>query len=180
MTNNKSVFGIFLKRTDVESAIDALKAAGFSNANVSVLLPENVSSGELATEHSTKAPTGAAVGVGSGAAVGGALGWLVGIGALAIPGIGPVVAAGPLLAALAGVGIGGAFGGFAGSLVGLGIPEHQAKEYEGQMLKGGILVAVRGETDDHVDRAKQALSNSGARGIVVSRETAEGTAQNAA
>jgi hypothetical protein len=180
MADNKSVFGIFLKRTDVESAIDALKAAGFSNADVSVLLPENVNSGELATEQSTKAPAGAAVGVGSGAAVGGALGWLVGIGALAIPGIGPVVAAGPLLAALAGVGIGGAFGGFAGVLVGLGIPEYQANEYEGQMLKGGILVAVRGETGEQVDRAKQVLSQSGARDVVVSRETTGGTARNAA
>ncbi len=180
MTNNKSVFGIFMKRTDVETAIDALKAEGFSSADVSVLLPENVKSGELATEQSTKAPTGAAVGVGSGAAVGGALGWLVGIGALAIPGIGPVVAAGPLLAALAGVGIGGALGGFAGSLVGLGIPEYQAKEYEGQMLKGGILIAVRSETDEQAERAKQVLTKNGARDIVVTRETADGTAQNAA
>src|ERR1700722_15064377 len=180
MTEEESVFGIYLTRSSVESAVSALKHAGFSNSDVSILLPENLQSEQLATEHSTKAPEGAAVGAGSGAAVGGALGWLLGVGALAIPGIGPVIAAGPLLAALAGIGIGGAFGGFAGVLVGLGIPEYQANEYEGQMLKGGILVAVRGETGEQVDRAKQVLSQSGARDVVVSRETTGGTARNAA
>src|ERR1700733_3192258 len=170
MATISSVFGVYSTRTNVESAVKALKDARFTNSDIS-LLRENVRTGELATDRSTKAPEGAAVGLGSGAAVGGALGWLVGVGALAIPGIGPVVAAGPLLAALAGVGIGGAFGGFAGVLVGLGIPEYQANEYEGQMLKGGILVAVRGESGEQVDRAKQVLSRSGARDVVVSRET---------
>jgi hypothetical protein len=175
MTNDRSVFGIYLKRSDVESAMDELKAAGFSNSDVSVLLPENVKSGELATEQSTKAPEGAAVGAGSGAAVGGAMGWLVGVGALAIPGIGPVLAAGPLLAALAGIGIGGALGGFAGTLVGIGIPEYEAKEYEGRMLKGGILVAVHCATAEQSNRAKQVLRSSGAQDIAASRELPSNT-----
>jgi hypothetical protein len=172
LTNNKSVFGIYLDRSDVESSVNALKNAGFSSSDVSILLPENLKTGDLATESTTKATEGAAVGAGSGAALGGALGWLVGVGALAIPGIGPVIAAGPLLAALAGVGIGGALGGFAGSLVGMGIPEVEAKKYEGQLLKGGILVAVHCETDLQINRAKQVLQSLGAQDIAVSRETA--------
>ncbi len=180
MLKNKSVFGMYSRRSEVESAIESLKAEGFSNSDVSVLLPENVESGELATEQSTKAPEGAVVGVGSGAAVGGASGWLVGIGALAVPGIGPVLAAGPLVAALAGIGIGGALGGFAGSLVGMGIPEYEAKKYEGQMLKGGILIAVHCENPGDADRAKLVLQNSGAQDVVISRETVDGTARNAA
>ncbi len=179
MDTNQSVFGIYLTRTSVESAVDILKSSGFSNADVSVLLPESANSSELATEQTTKLPEGAAVGVGSGAAVGGALGWLIGIGALAIPGIGPVVAAGPLLAALVGIGIGGALGGFSGALVGMGIPEYEAKEYEGQILKGGILVAVRCQTDEEVSRAKQAFSKSAARDVAVSRETSPETASAA-
>jgi hypothetical protein len=158
-TMSQSVFGIYFTRTQVESAVNALKDAGFSNSDVSVLLPENVQSAELATDGSTKAPEGAAVGLGSGAALGGALGWLLGVGALAIPGIGPVMAAGPLVAALAGIGIGGALGGFAGALVGVGIPEYEAKKYEGQLLKGGILVAVRSETREQTERAQDVAAS---------------------
>jgi hypothetical protein len=180
MPNNKSVFGIYLTRSDIESAVDALKKAGFSNSDVSILLPENVKSGELTTDHSTKAPEGAAVGAGSGAAVGGALGWLVGVGALAIPGIGPVIAAGPLLAALAGIGIGGALGGFAGSLVGMGIPEYEAKKYEGRLLKGGILVAVHCDTEEQANRAKEVLQSTGAQDLATSRETSPSATENAA
>jgi hypothetical protein len=168
-----------LTRTDVESAVNALKDAGFAKSDVSVLLPENIQTGEMTTDRTTKAPEGAAVGVGSGAAVGGALGWLVGVGALAIPGIGPVIAAGPLLAALAGIGIGGALGGFAGSLVGLGIPEYEAKQYEGQMLKGRILVSVRCDTTEQTDRAKAILGASGAQDVATSREVSSET-KNAA
>ena len=171
MTQEESVFGIYLTRSSVESAVSALKHAGFSNCDVSILLPESLQSEELATEHSTKAPEGAAVGAGSGAAVGGALGWLIGVGALAIPGIGPVIAAGPLLAALAGIGIGGALGGFAGSLVGMGIPEYEAEKYEGELLKGGILAVVHCETYEEVNRAKQVFQSSGAQDVAVSRET---------
>ena len=179
MTNGKSVFAIYTTRSDVDSAINALKQAGFSNSAISILLPENVHTGELATERTTKAPEGAAVGVGSGAALGGALGWLVGVGALAIPGIGPVIAAGPLVACLAGIGIGGAFGGFAGSLVGMGIPEYEAKQYEGRLLKGGILVAVHCETGEQVNRAKDVFQSTGAQDVVTSRETSA-QAENAA
>ena len=167
---NESVFGIYLTRGSAEAAVSALKHAGFSNSDVSILVPENVKTEELATELNTKAPEGAAIGVGSGAAVGGALGWLVGLGALAIPGIGPVIAAGPLLAALAGIGIGGALGGFAGSLVGMGIPEYEARKYEGELLKGGILVAVNCETDQETVRAREVLQSTGAQDISPSRE----------
>jgi len=170
-TKNKSVFGIYPTRINVESSVNALQHAGFSNADVSILLPEGLQSGEVATEQSTKAPEGAVVGVGSGAAVGGALGWLVGVGALAIPGIGPVIAAGPLVAVLAGIGIGGALGGFAGSLVGMGIPECEARKFEGELLKGAILVAVRCESDDETNRAKEVLQSTGAQDIAASRES---------
>ena len=113
----------------------SLKESGFSSSDISVLLPDKADK-ELVTEKNTKAPEGAAVGVGSGAAVGGALGWLAGAGALAIPGIGPVIAAGPIVAVLAGIGVGCAFGGFAGSLVGVGISEDAAKRYEGRLSEG--------------------------------------------
>lgn len=170
MAKNKSVFGIYLMRSEVESAVTALRDAGFSNSDVSVLLPENLGSRELATEKGTKAPEGAVVGAGSGAAVGGALGWLVGIGALAIPGIGPVIAAGPIVAALAGIGVGGALGGFTGALIGVGIPEYEAKRYEGRLLKGGILVAVHCETSEEIKRAKGLLEVTGAEDIASSGE----------
>lgn len=175
MAKNKSVFGIYSARNEVESAVNALKDAGFSNSDVSVLLPENLGSKEvitkeLVTKQSTKGPEGAAFGAGSGAAVGGALGWLVGVGALAIPGIGPVIAAGPLVAALAGIGIGGALGGFAGSLIGLGISEVEAKRYEGRLLNGGILVAVHCETSEEIKRAEGIMAVTGAEDIASSGE----------
>jgi hypothetical protein len=175
MAKNKSVFGIYSTRSEVESAVNALKDAGFSNSDVSVLLPENLGSKEvitkeLVTKQSTKGPEGAAFGAGSGAALGGALGWLVGVGALAIPGIGPVIAAGPLVATLAGIGIGGAFGGFAGSLIGLGISEVEAKRYEGRLLNGGILVAVHCETSEEIKRAEGIMAVTGAEDIASSGE----------
>jgi hypothetical protein len=170
MAKNKSVFGIYLTRSDVETAVTALKDVGFSTSDISVLLPENLGSRELVTEKGTKAPEGATIGAGSGAAVGGALGWLVGLGALAIPGIGPVIAAGPLVAALAGIGVGGALGGFAGALVGVGIPEYEAKRYEGRLLKGGILLAVHCETSDEINRAKRIMEVSGGEDIASAGE----------
>jgi hypothetical protein len=171
MAKNKSVFGIYARRSEVESAVTALKDAGFLNSAISVLLPENLGSKELATDKSTKAPEGAALGAGSGAAVGGALGWLVGVGALAIPGIGPVIAAGPIVAALTGIGVGGALGGFAGSLIGVGIPEYEAKRYEGRLLKGGILVAVHCDTSDQIKRAKDVMALTGAEDVASSSES---------
>ena len=179
MATDRSVFGIYFTRSEVESAVSALRDAQFSSPNVSVLLPETTDSRELVTDKSTKAPEGAAVGAGSGAAVGGALGWLVGVGALMIPGVGPVVAAGPIVAALAGIGVGGALGGFAGVLVGVGISEHEAKRYQGRMLKGGILVAVHCETPEEVRRAKGIMEITGAEDVASSTE-ASADAENAA
>jgi len=175
MAKNKSVFGIYLTRNEVESAVSALRDAGFSRSDISVLLPESRGSQELATDKSTKAPEGAAVGVGSGAAVGGALGWLVGVGALAIPGVGPVIATGPIVATLAGIGVGGALGGFAGVLIGVGIPEYEAKRYEGRILKGGILVAVHCDTSEEVRRAKGIMEITGAEDVAFSGESSADT-----
>lgn len=165
MGNNRSVFGIYLGRDAAEHAVNALRDAGYSPDDISVLWPEDLEDREMVTDQNTKAPQGAAVGVGSGAALGGALGWLVGIGALAIPGIGPVIAAGPIVAIVAGIGVGGAVGGFAGALVGVGIPEHAAAKYEGRMLEGGILVAIR---CDSVEAAKGILENTGAQDVASS------------
>lgn len=173
MAKNKSVFGVYGTRSNVESAVTTFKDAGFSNSDISVLLPDKAgSSKELVTENATKAPEGAAVGAGSGAAVGGALGWLVGVGALAIPGVGPVIAAGPIVAALAGIGVGGALGGFAGALIGVGIPEHEVEKYEGRLKKGGILLAVHCETGDQIRHAKRIMGASGAEDVASSGESA--------
>jgi hypothetical protein len=120
---------------------------------------------DLGTEKATKAPEGAAAGAGSGAVIGGALGWLVGIGSLAIPGLGPFIAAGPILAALAGLGVGGAVGGFVGALVGMGIPEYEAKRYEGRIKKGGILVSIHCDDSEWVKKAKETLKVTGAEDI---------------
>lgn len=169
MAKSKSVSGIYLTKRDVEAAVSAFKNAGFSSSDISVLLPE-ASGDEVVTEDSTKAPEGAVVGVGSGAAVGGTLGWLVGAGALALPGIGPVIAAGPIVAALAGIGLGGAMGGFAGSLIGVGISESEARKYEGRLLKGGILVAVHCETAGETKRAQEIMEAARAEDIAASVE----------
>jgi hypothetical protein len=165
MPKNKSVFGIYSTRSAVENAIVSLRDAGFSNSDVSVLLPENLGFKELATEKETKAPEGATAGGASGAVVGGALGWFVGIGALAIPGLGPFIAAGPIMAALAGAGVGGAVGGVVGALVGLGIPEYEAKRFEGILQKGGILLSVHCDTSNEIKRAKEILERSGGQDI---------------
>jgi hypothetical protein len=177
-----SVFGIYESR-NAESAVGDFKEAGFSNADVSVLLPDAHSheeSEELVTANNTKAPEGAAVGAGSGAAVGGALGWLIGIGALSIPGIGPVIAAGPLVATLAGIGIGGALGGFTGSLVGMGMSECEAKHYEGRVRKGGVLVAVHCATARDVERARAIMKGNGAEDIASPSENSSDNHENAA
>jgi hypothetical protein len=169
MTKSRSVSGIYLHRSDVEAAVTAFKDTGFSNADISVLMPETTEH-EIVTEDSTKAPQGAVMGVGSGAAVGGALGWLVGLGALAIPGIGPVIAAGPIVAALAGIGVGGALGGFAGSLIGVGISETEARNYEGRLARGGILVAIHCESAPEIQRAKGIMEATPAEDIATSVE----------
>jgi hypothetical protein len=162
---NTAVFGIYPSRTSVEIAVDALKAAGFRNTDISVLFPENVGTKDFAAEKSTKAPEGATAGAGTGAVVGGTLGWLAGIGALAIPGLGPFIAAGPIVAALAGAGAGGVVGGLTGALVGMGIPEYEAKRYEGRVKKGGILLSVHSDDSTWTKRAKKVLEQTGAEDI---------------
>jgi hypothetical protein len=171
MAKNTAVFGIFKDRYAAESAVDSLKTAGFRNSDISVLFPDNEGSRDFAHEKSTKAPEGATTGASSGAVIGGALGWLVGIGSLAIPGIGPFVAAGPIMAALAGAGIGGAVGGVAGALIGMGIPEFEAKRYEGMVKDGGILLSVHCDSSDLVDRAKDILKAENANDISSTSES---------
>jgi hypothetical protein len=166
MTNkNTAVFGLYPDRASVDSGVDALKAAGFSNNDVSVLLPETKGTKEFAHEKNTKAPEGATTGAGTGAILGGGLGWLIGIGALAIPGLGPFIAAGPIVATLAGVGLGGAVGGLTGGLIGMGIPEFEAKRYEGRVKQGGIFLSVHSDTSEAVKRAKEILERTGAQDI---------------
>jgi hypothetical protein len=162
---NTAVFGIYRDQGGVENAVDALKAAGFRNTDISVLFPENAGTKDFAVQKGTKAPEGAATGAGTGAVIGGGLGWLAGIGALAIPGIGPFIAAGPIVAALAGVGVGGAVGGITGALVGMGIPEYEAKRYEGRVKEGGILLSVHSDNSDWTKRAKEILESTGAQDI---------------
>src|SRR2546430_3894386 len=162
---NTAVFGIYPNRTNVESAVDTLKAAGFRNSDISVLFPENTGTKDFAHEKETKAPEGAAAGAGTGALLGGGLGWLVGIGALAIPGLGPFIAAGPIVAALAGAGAGGLNGGLTGALIGMGIPEYEAKRYEGRVKDGGILLSVHSDNSEWTKRAKQILEQTGAQDI---------------
>ncbi|HTC66090.1 MAG TPA: quinol:electron acceptor oxidoreductase subunit ActD [Candidatus Acidoferrum sp.] len=171
MAKNKSVFGIYPSRSAVENAVTALRDTGFQQSDVSVLLPENLGNREIATQKNTKAPEGATAGAGSGAVIGGTLGWLVGIGALAIPGLGPFIAAGPIMAALAGAGVGGAVGGVTGALVGMGIPEFEAKRYEGRLQKGGILVSVHCDTSEEMKRAKDILQRTGAEDISTAGES---------
>ena len=162
---NTAVFGIYLNRTAVDSAVDALKAAGFRNTDISVLFPENEGTKDFAHEKDTKAPEGATVGAGTGAVLGGGLGWLVGIGALAIPGLGPFIAAGPIVAALAGAGVGGAVGGLTGALIGMGIPEYVAKRYEGRVKDGGILLSVHSDDAQWTKKAKEILERTGAHDV---------------
>ena len=162
---NTAAFGIYPTQAAVELAVDQLRSAGYRNTDISVLMPQNVGSKDLAHEKQTKAPEGAVTGAGTGAVIGGALGWLAGIGALAIPGIGPFLAAGPVVAALAGAGAAGVAGGIIGGLAGLGIPEYEAKRYEGRIRKGGILLSVHCDDSDWTKRAKKILEQTGAEDI---------------
>ena len=170
MSKNTAVFGIYDTYPNVENGVDALKTNGFRNTDISVLFPENAGTKDFAHEKGTKAPEGATTGAGTGAVVGGALGWLAGIGALAIPGVGPLIAAGPIVAALAGVGVGGAVGGITGALVGMGIPEYEAKRYEGRIKSGGMLLSVHCDDSEWTKRAKEILEQSGAQDIASTSE----------
>ena len=166
-----ATFGILKSRPALESAVTELKNAGFESGEISVLMASQADSHEFAHEKNTKAPEGATTGAGTGAVLGGALGWLAGIGALAIPGVGPFVAAGPIMAALAGAGIGGAVGSISGALIGFGIPEYEANGYEGAVKEGGTLLSVHCSTDEEVKRAKEILERCGAIDIASASET---------
>jgi hypothetical protein len=159
---NTAAFGIYRTRSEVEHAVDLLRADGFRNTDISVLFSENQGTKDFAVQKNTKAPEGTATGATTGAVIGGTLGWLAGIGALAIPGVGPLIAAGPIVAALTGVGVGGAIGGIAGALIGMGIPEYEAKRYEGRIKEGGILVSVHCDDSNWTKKAKLILECSGA------------------
>jgi hypothetical protein len=162
---NTAVFGIYPSYANVESGVDGLKATGFSNRDISVLFPESAGSRDFAHEKGTKAPEGATAGAGTGVVLGGAMGWLLGVGALAIPGLGPFIAAGPIMAALAGAGVGGTVLGIAGALIGMGIPEYEAKRYEGRVKDGGILLSVHSDSSETTKRAKLILEATGAQDI---------------
>lgn len=162
---NTAAFGIFADRTLVEGAVDRLRRDGFRNTDISVLFPENAGTKDFAHKKGTKAPEGATAGAGTGVVLGGALGWLAGIGTLAIPGLGPFIAAGPIMAALAGAGVGGAVGGIVGALVGMGIPEYEAKRYEGRIRSGGILLSVHCDNSEWTKKAKEILEESGGEDV---------------
>jgi hypothetical protein len=172
------VFGIYSTRSAVENAADSLINAGFPASDISVLLPESLGGAkEMGTEKATKAPEGTAVGVTTGGVIGGTLGVLAGVGLLAIPGIGPFIAAGPIMAGLAGLGVGGAVGGLTGALIGAGIPEFEAKRYEGRLQKGGILLSVHCNTSDEIKRAKQVMEATRAEDVSSTGESSANVAK---
>jgi hypothetical protein len=166
----QAVFGIAKNEAQAITIVEQLKAAGFSPNDISVLLPDKTGTKDFAHEHHTKAPEGAATGAGTGGILGGTLGWLVGIGALAIPGLGPFIAAGPIMAALSGAAAGAALGGIAGALIGLGIPEYEAKRYEGKIKEGNVLISVHTDNSTERSRAKRIFEQAGAEDIA---DTAE-------
>ena len=169
---NTAVFGIYKTPELAERAVDTLIASGFASTDISVLLADSRSTRDFAHEKETKAPEGATAGVTTGGIIGGTLGVLTGIGALAIPGVGPFIAAGPIMAGLAGLGIGGAVGGIVGALIGMGIPEYEAKRYEGHVKNGGTLLSVHCDTSDEVSRAKDMLKATGGADISSTGESA--------
>jgi hypothetical protein len=176
-----AVFCIATSRSQAEQIVERLRFAKFSNNDISVLFPDKGTTRDFAHEKNTKAPEGAITGAGTGGVVGGALGWVAGIGALAIPGVGPFIAAGPIIAALSGAAIGATVGGITGGLIGLGIPELEAKRYEGKIKEGNILLSVHTENSEEVARAKDIFTKAGALDICTTGEAStpkEGTASN--
>jgi hypothetical protein len=170
-TKNRSVFGIYASEDRAERAVNALIDDGFPSQDVSVLMPDQRSTREFAHHKDTKAPEGATAGAAAGGVVGGTLGVLIGLGSLAIPGVGPLLAAGPIVAGLAGLGAGGAVGGLIGALAGMGIPEYEARRYEGRVKDGGILLSVHCETPGEILRARELLTSTGATDIASSTES---------
>jgi hypothetical protein len=173
--SKKSVFCIATSRTQAELIVEKLKNSNFSNNDISALFADKGTTHEFAHEKHTKAPEGVATGAGTGGVIGGALGWIAGIGALAIPGVGPFIAAGPIMAALSGAAIGAAVGGIAGGLIGLGIPELEAKRYEGLIKEGNILISVHTENSTEITRAKEIFKQAGAKDICVTGESSTPT-----
>jgi hypothetical protein len=170
MAKNIAVFGIYSSEAHAAEGVDQLRLSGFQNTEVSVLFSENAGNKDLAHKKTSKAPEGAATGAGTGVVIGGTLGWLAGIGMLAIPGVGPFIAAGPIVAMLSGVGLVGTLGGIAGGLIGAGIPEYEAKRYEGRIRKGGILLSVHCDTSELEKKAKAVLESTGAQDISATSE----------
>jgi hypothetical protein len=168
----KSVFCVATRDAQVIDIVQQLKSAGFHHEDISVLFPDKAGTRDFAHAQQTKAPEGTVTGAGTGGAVGAALGWLAGIGALAIPGVGPFIAAGPLMAALSGMAVGAAVGGITGALVGMGIPEYEAKRYEGKIRSGNVLISVHSETSGAVDKAKAIFERAGAEDIASAGEAA--------
>ncbi|HWF09352.1 MAG TPA: hypothetical protein VG297_12875 [Bryobacteraceae bacterium] len=169
-----AVFGIYRTVGDAEAAVDTLVQARFPSSDISVLLPDYRGSKDFAHHKDTKAPEGTTTGATTGGVIGGTLGVLAGIGALAIPGLGPFIAAGPIMGGLAGLGVGGAVGGLIGALVGMGIPEYEAKRYEGRLKSGGVLLSVHCDTSERIDRAKDILKGTGAEDISSAGESSSG------
>jgi hypothetical protein len=172
MSANKAVLGFVSTQADAERVVAELSAAGFPTQNISALFPDKRGTRDFAHEQNTKAPEGAIAGASAGGAFGGTLGLLAGIGALAIPGLGPFIAAGPIMAALSGAAAGAAVGGVTGALIGLGIPEIEAKQYEGKIRDGNILLSVHVDDSDQRRRAREILKAGGAVDIVTVGEDA--------
>src|SRR5438477_8978496 len=167
---SKSVFGIATTHGQAERIVEQLQAQGFAASEISVLMPDTGGTRDVGHVKATKAPEGATTGAATGGATGGVIGLLAGIGALAIPGLGPFIAAGPIMAALAGAGVGGAVGGITGALIGMGIPEYEAKRYEGRVREEGILLSVHSDNSDWTKRAKEILERTGAQDIASTGE----------
>jgi len=180
MAKSKAVFGILPTEASAIQAANAVKAAGFPADDISALFPDKSGTKDFAHEQNTKAPEGAATGAGVGGLVGGGLGWAAGIGALAIPGIGPLIAAGPIMAALSGAAAGAMVGGLTGTLIGLGIPELEAKRYEGKVKDGNILLSVHAESSEEIDRAKEIFERAGADDISYTSEASVSSRQKVA
>jgi hypothetical protein len=167
---NKAVIGIIESRSQADAILAELQSAGFRPANMSVLFPDSDGTKAFAHEHNTKAPEGAVAGAGTGGVVGGTVGLLAGIGALAIPGLGPFIAAGPLLAALSGAAAGATVGGLTGALIGMGIPEYEAKLYEGRLKKGNLLISAHTENGDQEKLARDIFKRNGAEDVATKSE----------
>lgn len=168
--SKKSVFCIATSRPQAERIVERLKGADFSNSDISVLFPDKETTRDFAHEKSTKAPEGAVAGASTGGVIGGALGWVAGIGALAIPGVGPFIAAGPIIAALSGAAAGAAVGGITGGLIGLGIPEIEAKRYDGKIKSGNILISVHTDNSEEISCAKDIFTAENAEDICVTND----------